>query len=127
MRKIRCIKSEDAAVCEGCLSKDIACTFVYKKEMSGKTKRVQQAKQTFGSLRQETKNSSEIPDIQVANLPGLLHTFREQIWLIVPTTNVGATCLRYNACPNVADVGDRSIEYKAYANCATTTSKPWMH
>lgn len=98
MRKIKCNKAKDATACEGCLSKNIACTFVFRKEQAGKTKRVQQAKQAFGSIDDSLDRHSQQPsssvrstaslEVQPVRLPGLLHTFKDQIWLIVPTTNV---------------------------------------
>lgn len=99
MRKIKCNKAKDATACEGCLSKNIACTFVFRKEKSDKTKRVQQAKQAFGSTddsldrihsqqSSSSVRSTATLEVQPVRLPGLLHTFKDQIWLIVPTTNV---------------------------------------
>lgn len=68
--------------------------------MSGKTKRVQQAKRAFGTTENRGGRDLDVgtghgwaqesgcSEIQLVNLPRLLQTFQEQIWLVVPTTNV---------------------------------------
>lgn len=99
LRKIKCKKAEDAAACEDCLAKNIACTFVFKKEMSGRTKRIQQAKHAFGTgvavedgfhtdKHVKVVESASSSTIQLLDLPRLFDTFKDHIWIIVPTTDV---------------------------------------
>lgn len=81
------------------MAKNIACTFVFKKERSGRTKRVQQAKRVFGTGSAvegiptadkgiEGPRIADSSAVHLMDLPKLFQIFKDQIWIIVPTTNV---------------------------------------